>query len=78
MSFWTVKVKVISEDIDTGKLRGKIETYLVKADSIEESQKLVHDYFKGTTLEYEVRGVGKNGFTAVIAQDHEALEAINT
>lgn len=76
MSFWTVKVKVISEDIDTGRVRGKVETYLVKADSIEESQQLVHEYFKGTTLEYEVRGVSKNGITAVIAaQEHEALEA---
>ena len=31
MSHWTVRVRVTSEDLDTGKVRAKMETYLVNA-----------------------------------------------
>jgi len=65
MAHWTIRVKTNIED-DNGKLRGIIETFLVNAETIEESQSKVRDRFRGTTFDYEIRSVTKSGITEYI------------
>ena len=66
MSHWTVRVRVTREDLDTGKVRAKMETYLVNAETIEQAQGLIKDHFRGMTLEHEVRGISKSGILEYI------------
>lgn len=66
MSHWTVRVRVTSEDLDTGKVRAKMETYLVNADTIEQAQALIREHFRGMTLDHEVRGIGKSSILEYI------------
>jgi hypothetical protein len=66
MSNWTVRVRVTSEDLDTGKVRAKMETYLVNAETIEQAQSLIRDHFRGTTLDHEIRGISKSGILEYI------------
>lgn len=66
MNHWTVRVRVTSEDLDTGKLRAKMETYLVNADTIEQAQALIREHFRGLTLDHEVRGIGKSNILEYI------------
>jgi hypothetical protein len=65
MAHWTVRVKTTFQD-DNGKVKAITETYLVNAETIEDSQKRVHERFKGTTFEYEIRSVSKSGITEYI------------
>lgn len=69
MNHWTVKVRITEEDMETGKLRGKTETYLVQAETIEASQTMVREFFKGMTLDYEIRSVSKSGVTEYITTE---------
>jgi hypothetical protein len=57
---------VTSEDLDTGKLRAKMETYLVSAETIEQAQALIREHFRGMTLDHEVRGISKSGILEYI------------
>ena len=66
MSHWTVRVRVTSEDLETGKVKAKMETYLVNADTIEQAQALVKDHFRGMTMDHEIRGIGKSGILEYI------------
>ena len=61
MSNWTVRVRVTSEDLETGKVRARMETYLVNAETIEQAQSLIREHFRGMTLDHEVRGISKSG-----------------
>ena len=65
MAHWTVRVKT-TEETDEGKLIRKIEPFLVKADTIEESQARIRDYFKGMTLDYEFHSVSKSNIIGYI------------
>ena len=69
MNHWTVKVRITEEDMETGKLRGKTETYLVQAETIEASQTMVREFFRGLTLDHEVRSVSKSGITEYITTE---------
>ena len=64
MAHWTVRVKTSYED--DGKLRSMTETFLVNAETIEESQAKVREKFKGTTFDYEIRSVSKSGIVEYI------------
>jgi hypothetical protein len=66
MSHWTVRVRVTSEDLDTGKVRAKMESYLVSAETIEQAQALIREHFRGMTLDHEVRGISKSGILEYI------------
>ena len=66
MGHWVVKVRVTTEDMDTGKLRSKTETYLVSAGSIEKAQECIKSHFRGTTMEHEIRGISKSGILEYI------------
>lgn len=68
MSHWTVKVRVSEEDTETGKIRTKMETYLVQADTIEQAQAIIREFFRGLTIDHEVRGVNKSGIVEYIDQ----------
>jgi hypothetical protein len=74
MAHWTVKVRTVEEDPDTGKLRGKMEAFLVNAETIEESQSRVRDYFRGMTLDYEIRAVSKSNIIGYIDSNGRSLE----
>lgn len=65
MAHWTAKVKLVIED-DNGKVKAITETYLVNAETIEDSQKRIHERFRGTTFDYEIRSVSKSGITEYI------------
>jgi hypothetical protein len=69
MNHWTAKVKVTEEDLDTGKVRARTYTYLVQAESIEAAQTLVKKFFEGTTMDHEVRSIGKSGITEYVTVD---------
>lgn len=66
MGNWTVRVRVTSEDLDTGKLRAKMETYLVNTETIDQAQALIREHFRGMTLDHEVRGISKSGILEYI------------
>jgi hypothetical protein len=66
MSHWTVRVRVTSEDVDTGKLRSKMETFLVNAESIEQAQSLIRDHFRTMIVDHEIRGISKSGIVDYI------------
>jgi hypothetical protein len=72
MAHWTVRVKTSYED--DGKLRSVTETYLVNAETIEESQAKVRDRFRGTTFDYEIRSVAKSGITEYIGGPELIIE----
>lgn len=73
MAHWTVKVKLNIED-DNGKLRAITETYLVNAETIEDSQKCVRERFHGSTFEYEICSVSRSGITEYIGGRLEVTE----
>lgn len=74
MNHWTVRVRITEQDPDTGKMRSKMETYLVEGETIEQAQKLVKEFFRGMTIDYEVRGIGKSGIVEYI--DSSILEKL--
>jgi hypothetical protein len=69
MSHWTIRVRITEEDMETGKLRGKTETYLVQAETIEAAQALIREFFRGLTLDHEVRSISKSGITEYITTE---------
>ena len=69
MNHWSIKVKVTTEDMDTGKLRAKTDTYLVQAETIEAAQTLIRQYFHGTTMEHEVRSISKSGILEYVTAE---------
>ena len=69
MNHWTVRVRVTSEDIDSGKLRAKVETYLIQAETIEAAQTLVREYFKGMTLDHEIRSISGSNVLEYISAE---------
>ena len=69
MNHWTIKVRITEEDMETGKLRGKTETYLIQADTIEAAQAMIREFFRGLTLDHEVRSVSKSGITEYITTE---------
>lgn len=69
MSHWTVKVRITETDMETGKLRAKTETYLVQAETIEAAQTLVREFFRGLTIDHEVRGISKSGIMEYITTE---------
>jgi hypothetical protein len=74
MAHWTVRVKTTEEDPDTGKLRGRQEVFLVRAENIEESQQKVRGYFRGMTIDYEIRAVSKSNIVGYIDSEGNAIE----
>jgi len=74
MAHWTVRVKTSEEDIETGKIRNKSETFLVRAETIEESQRKVREYFRGMTIDYELRSVSKSNIMGYIDSEGNAIE----
>ncbi len=68
MNHWTIKVKTVVEDLDTGKLKGKTETFLICADTIEEAQSLVVDFYRDMTIDYEIRSISKSQISEYISQ----------
>ena len=73
MAHWTVRVKTTVED-DSGKLKSRQETFLVRAESIEESQARVRDYFRGMTIDYEIRSVSRSNIMGYIDSEGNTLE----
>jgi hypothetical protein len=73
MAHWTVRVKTTSED-ESGKLRSRQETFLVRAESIDESQSRVRDYFSGTMIDYEIRSVSRSNIMGYIDSEGNARE----
>lgn len=69
MSHWTIRVRITEEDMETGKLRGKTETYLVQAETIEAAQVMIREFFRGLTLDHEVRSISKSGITEYITTE---------
>ncbi len=65
MAHWTVRVKTAFED-ENGKVRAATETYLVNAETIEESQAKVRERFRGVTFDWEIRSVAKSGIVEYI------------
>jgi hypothetical protein len=57
MKHWTVRVRITTEDPDTGKEKGRNEAYLVAADTIDAAQVITKEYFKGLMCDYEIRGI---------------------
>jgi hypothetical protein len=74
MAHWTVRVKTSEEDMETGKIRSKSETFLVRAETIEESQRKVREYFRGMTIDYELRSVSKSNIMGYIDSNGNAME----
>ena len=73
MAHWTVRVKTV-EEIGEGKLVKKVESFLVKADTIEESQAKMREYFRGTTVDYDFHSVSKSniiGYIDIEGNSHE-------
>jgi hypothetical protein len=66
MNHWSIKVRVTVEDLDTGKLRAKTDTYLVQAETIEAAQGLIRQFFNGTTMDHEIRSISKSGIAEYI------------
>jgi hypothetical protein len=66
---------VTSEDLDTGKVRAKMEAYLVNADTIEQAQAMIREHFRGMTLDHEVRGISKSGILEYIDGSKAAVKA---
>jgi hypothetical protein len=73
MAHWTVRVKTTTED-DSGKLRSRQEAFLVRAESIEESQARVRDYFSGTMIDYDIRSVSRSNIMGYIDSEGNTLE----
>jgi hypothetical protein len=69
MNHWNVRVRVTTEDLDTGKIRGKMENYLIEAETIEAAQTLIREYFRGLTIDHEIRGISKSGITEYISAE---------
>jgi hypothetical protein len=62
--YYTSKVKIA---IDTPKgVKWKSETYLVNAVSVTHAEQLVHEDFKDTGLEFEVKSVSASQICKVI------------
>lgn len=74
MAHWTVRVKTSEEDIDTGKIRRKSEPFLVKAESIEDAQRRVRDYFRGMTVDYEINSTSKSNIVGYIDNEGSVSE----
>jgi|SanBayMetagenome_1026888.scaffolds.fasta_scaffold437398_1 hypothetical protein len=74
MAHWAVRVKTSEEDMETGKIRSKSETFLVRAETMEESQRKVREYFRGMTIDYELRAVSKSNIMGYIDNDGNATE----
>lgn len=74
MAHWAVRVKTSEEDMETGKIRSKSETFLVRAETMEESQRKVREYFRGMTIDYELRAVSKSNIMGYIDNDGNAME----
>jgi hypothetical protein len=74
MAHWAVRVKTSEEDMETGKIRSKSETFLVRAETMEESQRKVREYFRGMTIDYELRSVSKSNIMGYIDNEGNAIE----
>jgi hypothetical protein len=74
MAHWTIRVKTSEEDIETGKIRRRTEAFLVRAETIEESQSRVRDYFRGMTIDYEISSVSKSNIIGYIDSNGKAIE----
>lgn len=57
MKHWTVRVRISTENPDTGKVTGRNETYLLQAETIDAAQIITKEYFKGLMSDYEIRGI---------------------
>lgn len=64
MAHYLVRVR-ISEEIED-KVKSRTESFLVNAETIEESQQKIHQYFNGLMVDYEIRNVGKTGIIGYI------------
>ena len=74
MAHWTVRVKTSEEDMDTGKIRRKSEPFLVKAESIEDAQRRVRDYFRNMTVDYEINSTSKSNIVGYIDNEGSVSE----
>jgi len=69
MGHWTVKVRILETDAESGKLKVKNETYLVDSESINATHALIGEFFKETSIDYEIRGISKSAITEYITID---------
>ena len=74
MAHWTVRVKTSEEDMETGKIRRKSEPFLVKAESIEDAQRRIRDYFRGMTVDYEINSTSKSNIVGYIDNEGSVSE----
>ena len=74
MAHWTVRVKTSEEDMETGKIRRKSEPFLVKAESIEDAQRRVRDYFRNMTVDYEINSTSKSNIVGYIDNEGSVSE----
>lgn len=57
--YYTAKVQMEFET-DKGHVKKKTETYLVKAESVTDAEAIVHEKFKSSTFEFEVKSVSQS------------------
>ena len=62
--YYTARVQMEFET-DKGHVKKKSETYLVKALSVTEAEAIVHDKFKQSTFEFEVKSVSASRISDV-------------
>jgi hypothetical protein len=60
--------------METGKIRRKSEPFLVKAESIEDAQRRVRDYFRGMTVDYEINSTSKSNIVGYIDNEGSVSE----
>jgi hypothetical protein len=57
--YYTARVQMEFET-DKGHVKKKTETYLVKAESVTDAEAIVHEKFKNSTFEFEVKAVSQS------------------
>lgn len=66
MAHWTIKVKTVTEDPENDKLITTKESFLVRADTIEDSQDKVREYFRESIADYEIISIAKSNIVGYI------------
>lgn len=63
--FYQVKVRVTTQD-ENGKQKKFAEYYLVEAVSVSDAEKITHDEFSNTSVEFEVKSVNETKIVDVL------------
>ena len=59
MMYYTARVQMEFET-DKGHVKKKTENYLVRAESVTDAEAIVHEKFKNSTFEFEVKSVSQS------------------